>query len=121
MWTYSQTKGRMEHNGVYMWTAYSGFGIGKNNPIYEQVHNIGPLPKGLWRFGAAINSSDLGPLAIPILPEPGTETYGRTDFYCHGEDAETPGCSSHGCVVKSPISAREMIANSGDNYLTVIE
>lgn len=120
MWKYNSTSGIMLRDDTYYWTAYSGFGIGKNNPLYEAVHNVGPIPRGAWRFGTAINSSDMGPLAIPIYPEPGTQYYDRPGFFCHGEDAETPGCSSHGCIVKSPISAREMIVKSGDNYLTVI-
>ena len=45
-WTYSQTSGELDQDGNKVATGYSGAGIGKNNPVMQNVHNVGPIPQG---------------------------------------------------------------------------
>lgn len=63
--------------------------------------------------------SKLGPFAIPLIPDPSNEMYGRGDFYCHGDSIENPGCASEGCVIL-PRTVRETIWNSTDHELQVV-
>ncbi|MGO9260313.1 MAG: hypothetical protein ACLQU1_29000 [Bryobacteraceae bacterium] len=52
MWTYNQLTGALSHNAQPAGTGYSGMGPGKNNPAMQDVHDVGPIPKGKWHMGA---------------------------------------------------------------------
>lgn len=119
MWTYEQGTGRMLHNGVFIWTGYSGHDGGRNNGAMQRMAKVGPIPLGRYRFGVASDGHPkLGPYVIPIWAMQGTDTFGRFGFFLHGDDAEHD--ASEGCIIKSPKTAREMIGESGDNDLEVI-
>lgn len=119
MWFYSQASGMLSHNGVLEAVGYSGFGHdGKNNPAAEQIRDIGPIPKGEWTIGAAATHDKLGPVVMALTPKEGTDPFGRSDFFIHGDSEEHPGEASRGCIVAS-FEARNAIARSGDTDLTV--
>lgn len=91
-WVYQQISGRLyAPDGKFMTLGYSGHDDGVNNPKFEQEPNHGPIPRGNWRIGSPFDSSDHGPHVMRLMPEPGTETYGRSGFLIHGDSKEHPG------------------------------
>jgi hypothetical protein len=117
MWTYSQTSGELvtpENNG------YSGCGEGLNNPLAQNLHDVGPIPQGDWTIGKFFNDpGGKGPIVAHLYPGDGTETYGRTGFYIHGDNEAMNHTASEGCIILER-AMREAIATSGDNALHVI-
>ncbi|MDZ4851865.1 MAG: DUF2778 domain-containing protein [Pirellulaceae bacterium] len=118
-WTYSQRTGQLRHNGTLVSTGYSGAGTqhsqGRNNADMQATANAGPIPRGQWLIGAVTNSAQTGPNVLPLRPI-GHNAFGRTAFQVHGNNSFNN--ASHGCIVL-PLSARQLIANSGDNVLHV--
>jgi len=90
---------------------YSGFNGAKNNPGMESVHDVGPIPRGTYEIGAPFDSPEHGPLAMPLTPCPGTDTFGRSGFLMHGDSLEHPGEASHGCIIM-PRDVREHVARA---------
>jgi len=119
-WTYAQNTGELLQDGQHVSTGYSGASDGKNNPAMENVHNVGPIPRGDWTItGPPVDSKDHGPYVLKLNPEPSTNTHGRSGFLMHGDSKEHPGSASHGCVILSrPV--REEVWNSGDRELEVV-
>jgi hypothetical protein len=115
-WTYSQTTGELTHNGTFQGTGYSGTGDGRNNPDMQNVQAVGPLPQGTYTIGGAYQHPHLGPCVMNLDPKEGTETFGRSLFRIHGDNAAHN--ASHGCVILGP-AIRHAIADSDDNNLVV--
>ena len=102
MWTYSQSSGVLaDPTGKPCAAGYSGHGPGLNNPAMQDIHNIGPVPQGLYSLGAPLDHPTCGPFAIPLIPHDGNEMFGRSGFYVHGDDVRYPGqeVASDGCIV----------------------
>ena len=123
MWTYEQKTGKLSHNGEVVATGYAGGNEGrnpegKNSPEHQSVPKVGPLPQGKYKFGTPVAQSHLGPFAIPLIPDPANEMFGRSDFFVHG-DTTPSGNASEGCVIV-PRSVRNAMAASPDNELEVI-
>lgn len=116
-WEYSQTSGDLKFNQSYVGTGYSGFGLGKNKPNMENVRNIGPIPKGVYRISAPRTSANTGPFVLPLAPV-GHNALGRTDFQIHGDSRSNPGSASNGCIIMTR-TIREKIWNSGIRKLVV--
>lgn len=119
MWLYSQSTGKLSHDGELVGTGYSGLGLDKDVAADQNIEGRGPIPQGLWFVGKLGNSPTLGPGVMPLFPDNGTETFGRSGFFIHGDSLEHPGQASHGCIVLG-YYLRRTIANSGDNELTVV-
>lgn len=123
MWRWDQESGHLWAAGladVVYYAGYSGFGPGKNTPAMEAVHDVGPIPRGLWNITELVaHHPTLGEYVLLLEPCPGTETFGRTVFRIHGDSAAHPGQASHGCIVL-PRAVREMIWNSGDHLIEVL-
>lgn len=120
MWTYDQSSGRLTHNGKFIATGYSGANIGRNNPDLEHKVATGPIPRGRWKIsGPPYNSANVGPYAIRLSPV-GHSAHGRSAFLIHGDSAKRPGQASKGCIIL-PRNVRELIWNSGDRDLEVVE
>jgi hypothetical protein len=119
-WRYSQSTGELSRDGIFLCRGYAGHGPGLNNPEMESVHDIGPIPKGTYRMVAMVDSPTIGPRAIMLVPEEGTQTYGRDSFRIHGDSLAAPGAkdASHGCIVAGRIH-RELIWGTKDNVLEV--
>lgn len=87
---------------------YSGTGTYRNRPEYTFLHDRGPIPAGWYTIGAAVDRPEsVGAFALPLTPEPGTEMFGRSDFYCHGDNSVHD--ASHGCIVASQL-IRQIVA-----------
>ena len=126
MWTYSQSTGKLFHNGSFVSGGYSGKGRGKNNPSLQGVVGTGPLPRGHWRITEVYNSKRVGPFALVLHANdttPSNDTHdetGRGAFRIHGDSVKHPGNASNGCIIL-PRVIREEIWRSGDRDLIVTE
>lgn len=118
MWNWEQSTGILSHDGIEVAQGYAGKGIGKNNPEMQNVHQVGPLPRGVYVIGEPVNTDKLR-YALPLFPDPQNEMFGRSAFFMHGENPATPGASSDGCPVVEPLAKRQEIAASGDTQLVV--
>ena len=121
-WTYSQRSGILSRDGAPVAACYSGFGEGKNNGALQQVHDIGPIPRGHWAIGDPECVTEIGPhgpFVLPLRAREGTETYGRLGFLIHGDSVQHAGQASHGCIIVDR-HTREAIAASHDHDLEVV-
>jgi len=125
-WQFQQSTGNIyDPDGHLVATGYAGGNLGlhpegKNNPAMQQLHLIGPLPRGLYTMGTPVAQSRLGPFAIPLIPDPANEMFGRGDFYIHGDRIGAPGCASDGCIIM-PRQVRNLIWASSVHTLEVVE
>jgi len=123
-WTFSQTSGQIRNElGELVGAGYAGGNCGAhpegvNNPAMQCVKDVGPLPRGLYTKGEAIDHSQLGAFAIKLIPDPSNEMFGRGGFFWHG-DTKQPECASDGCIVSAP-SLRHEWYDSDDNEMRVI-
>src|SRR3954468_23629576 len=99
--------------------AYSGLNEGNNNPEFEAVHNVGPIPRGEWIIsGPPFDHPLHGPYVLRLYPAKGTETFGRDGFLIHGDSKVHPGQASQGCIIV-PRETRTRVYQSGDTQLFV--
>jgi hypothetical protein len=119
MWTYNRIN-RLFSNGTSNYTCYAGQGDGLNNPDFEAVHDVGPLPEGKYKMTALINSPHTGPNTIILEPEDITKMYGRSGFRIHGDNQEASFSASNGCIVMAGGGNRLTVWNSGDHELEVL-
>src|SRR5438270_6543965 len=120
MWTWQQAPHKMiDPSGkVLDSSGYSGKGAAKNDPDQQCVIDQGPIPRGSYTMRPAINHPRLGPLAIPLTPDPGNDMCDRSSFYIHGDSVSDPGNASDGCIILARTS-RETIDSSTDKTLNV--
>jgi hypothetical protein len=117
---YEQATGILKSaEGLFIQQGYSGNGIYKNNPKYENLPNHGPIPIGIYKIGEAYNSPLTGPLTLPLTPYPNNEMFGRFGFKIHGDNVSDPGNGSDGCIVM-PRIIRETINLGNDKTLIVV-
>ncbi len=113
LWLYVQSAGQLYRpDGSFCASGYSGRGDGLNNPAMQEIKDVGPLPTGLYALGTAETHPRLGPIAIPLQPDPLNAMYGRSEFWCHGDNAEANHTASEGCIVM-PRLARIELARGG--------
>lgn len=119
MWTYHQSTGELAHNDLPIGVGYAGHGHGRNNPLAQHEHFIGPLPRNFYTIGKGYTHASHGPITMDLTPDPAGEMYGRSAFQCHGDSIRKPGSASNGCIVLSH-EIREMIDASDDRTLQVV-
>lgn len=125
MWQFNNGTGELlDPQGAHVETGYAGGdkGLhpeGRNNPSYQYTKDIGPLPVGLYSIGDAVEGTHLGPVALPLTPDPSNNMDGRGDFYIHGDHIGAPGTASDGCMIFSH-ATRLLISASADRALRVI-
>ncbi len=119
-WTWDQSAGTLAWDGKVVAHGYAGKGTGKNNPAMDGVKKTGPIPRGVWRMTAMKASKNTGPGTIVLIPEPGTDTKGRSEFRVHGDNKT--GTASEGCIIL-PRSVRDLIWDRRDKspLIEVIE
>lgn len=123
MWTFSISEGIFDHNGVFFARAYSGAPGHKDDPSQEAVVDKGPLPEGWYTIEPPFDSPHTGPVSLRLIPDPGNDMKGRSDFLIHPDSIHHPGAASHGCIVMEPRAAREQLGAAvikGDNRLQVV-
>lgn len=116
-WTYHQKSAELLHDGAFEGTGYSGTLSGRNNPDAQEIPNIGPIPRGVYRIGQAYDHPQLGPCVMNLDPQAGTDTFGRDLFRIHGDNARHD--ASHGCIILGP-AIRRGIAATDDLELVVM-
>ena len=89
-------------------TGYSGNGPGKNNPLYQDVEDVGTIPQGNWAMDGNWYNKKPGPgkNIINLLQLPGNTCFSttrkcETTFRMHGDstDPKHRGQASGGCIV----------------------
>lgn len=124
-WIYEQKTGRLfRPDGSLAATGYAGGNCGKNpegknNPELQNCKSIGPLPVGDYTICTPLLQSHLGPYAIPLIPAPGNEMFGRSGFFIHGDSIQNPGSASEGCIIV-PRTVRGECWDSNDHSLRVV-
>jgi len=120
MWTYYQHDGMLYHDGQYVGQGYSGHPPHVNDSDAENIKNVGPIPRGYWKIGEAVEHEKLG-WALPLTPNIGTETFGRDGFWVHGDEIAHPGecLASDGCMI-FPLAIRQLINSDQDKELEVV-
>jgi len=121
-WIYHQLTGKfIDATGTVQGMGYSGQPPHKNDPDSQALHNMGPIPCGMWQAVELIpESSTHGPYAIRLEPYLETETFGRSGFMLHGDSIERPGYASDGCIIQARL-VREMFWQSLDHDIQVIK
>ena len=90
-----------------------------NNPIFERVQGVGPIPQGLYKLSTWEDyHPKLGEVVVELVPEPTTNTYGRSGFFIHGDNQQMDYTASDGCIILSK-NLREALRQSGETELTV--
>ena len=128
VWEYSQSIGSLIHfvpNSNIAWVhgyGYAGNGPGLNNPEYQFVPNMGPLPQGVHdigelKTGISVKGTRL-PESMSLIPRRETKMGPRSGMAIHGGDPINKN-SSWGCIVL-PTDVRRKIAASGDRELRVV-
>ena len=105
------------HDDDFIGTGYSGTGFGRNNPAAQNIQNVGCIPRGRYTIGDSYDDPHLGVCVMHLDPSEDTETFGRSAFRIHGDNARND--ASHGCVILGK-SIREQIADSDDQDFEVI-
>ena len=133
MWTFQSSTGKIINpSGEVVCTGYAGGNCGDNpegvnNPELQAASCVGPLPYGpknddtpnIYTFGTPEDSPHLGPFAIPLIPDSDNNMFGRSGFFCHGDNAKLNKSASEGCIV-APRPIRESMWNSHDHKIQVI-
>lgn len=115
MFDFNSKSGYFYGPGVTVW-GYSGHGLGRNNPDMEKDQGIGPIPRGDYTIGHWYDDQHLGPVVMHLDPKSGTDTFGRSLFRIHGNNAAND--ASHGCIILDH-ATRLIVAHSGITDLRV--
>lgn len=98
---------------------YAGRREGLNDPDFQGVKGIGPLPEGVYSIEPPHDSPTTGRYTLRLVPHPANDMRGRASFAIHGESRSNPAESSHGCIVLGP-TRRALIWESGDHTIKVV-
>lgn len=118
---YQVTTGKVWIEGVLQpEVGYSGHGPGLNNSTWESMAGIGPIPEGLWQINPwEAQHGHLGVMVAHLTPLNVANTYGRSGFYFHGDNAAHNHTASDGCIVLDH-NLRQRVKASGATRLWVI-
>lgn len=103
-WAYSQSSGHLylcdgEDVRAFIARGYSGAVGHVNHPDSEGMVALGPIPRGVWRIGAAYTHKRLGRVAIPLEAADPQTALGRSGFFIHGDNSRGDNSASSGCIV----------------------
>jgi hypothetical protein len=117
-----RTKADLVNAAHIVGMGYSGHGPGRNNPAMEAVHDIGPIPHGLYKIGkpeccAPDPPGPHGPYILPLSPN-GHSACGRSGFLMHGDNVRHD--ASLGCIIQL-FTTREHVGISGCDDLLVTD
>lgn len=121
VFTFIQSTGAiLDETGHQIAIGWAGNGEGRNNPAMQSVHDVGPLPQGVYRVNPWEEThGHLGPMVAPLIQIEG-ETFGRSAFFIHGPSrGANYGQESKGCIVV-PRPLRAKIKAGAPNFLKVV-
>ena len=122
MWIYVQRTGFLYRHTTepenYVDRGYAGQGAGWNNPNFECIQDIGPIPVGGYMIGP-IDNAGPSPESLFLTPDLMNQMCGRSRFWMHGDSITNPGNASKGCIIMK-LATRRAIAQSRDTVLRVI-
>lgn len=107
-------------NGEKIGPAYSGAPGAVDDETRAAERETGPIPAGIWAIGEPVDKQELGPFCLPLTPVPGTQTFGRSAFYIHGDNAAHNQTASKGCIVAAR-DIRERINADPDRRIFVTD
>jgi hypothetical protein len=120
VWTYEQATGILrDPTGKLVGTGYSGAPGFVNDWQHEEVHGVGPCPRGVYTFGPAHDDGHLGTLVMDLTPVPPFDAYGRTLLRIHGDNPRGDQSASNGCIVQGH-TARTALDASTDRQIQVV-
>lgn len=120
MWRFEQSTGKLrDSDSNVVGFGYSGAAEGKNNPLMQEQHKVGPIPVGLYIIQPPQDTVTHGLYVLPLIAFPENQMFGRYGFLMHGDSIVHPGTASQGCVIQ-PRDVRELVWRSGDHVLKVI-
>lgn len=97
---------------------YSGHPPHVNDPLAQNIADVGPIPVGKYTILSPRDTDKHGPYVLPLQPAPTNEMHGRAGFLIHGDSSDHPGAASMGCIIL-PLAARQKIWESNDHELAV--
>lgn len=118
MTQYTQDTGLITGSN-FIGKGYSGFGSGINNPDFESVPDIGPIPKGEYKIVQWYDKYEGKGLVVARLEPVNHDAHGRNGFLIHGDNTEVNHTASHGCIVTSK-DVRVNWRKSGDTKVFVV-
>jgi hypothetical protein len=126
LWEYSQSQGTLwyfppEGGAATLISTggYAGNGVYLNDGTAQGRSREGPLPVGTYTIEDQRFSRNTGAAAMPLTPDPGNNTFGRSSFQIHGDNGRGDRSASEGCIIK-PRSVRDLIQQSTDRVLRVV-
>jgi hypothetical protein len=96
---------KFEGGSISTTDCYSGTAEYRNSPYAINMKDKGPIPIGTYRISERTGSK--GPYTFTLVPESGTELFGRDGFLIHGDSSS--GNASTGCIVMRQRTEREKI------------
>ena len=118
MLVFSVKAGTINLNNQIFTGIYSGHPPSVNNPDDEKIVGQGPLPRGTYSLGIWHNEAHLGPNVCRLTMTKGN-SFGRSAFFIHGDNAAANHSASDGCIIAGP-AIREAIRDSGETEIAVI-
>ena len=125
MWTYNSKTGELLHpDGTSFGFGFSGNGRGINQPAYDGVHDLGPIPKGKYKMTQWIDKDPHLGLCVIVLEKvdvavdrDGFRIHGPRNLFTRGLDAFLH--SSNGCICIGDCTTRKVIWGFADHDLEV--
>ena len=81
--TYHQRTGEMWQGNVLVGKGHAGNGVGENAPDQQEVHKVGPLPRGRYTIQFEACDKTLGIVAMRLTPHPDNQMFNRDGFFIH--------------------------------------
>ena len=116
---YQISSGVLSKGPSIIGVGYSGQPECKNDPAKCSVHNKGPIPPGIYKIEAPVDTVKHGPYVLWLTPSPRNEMHGRSAFGIHGDNAKGDESASEGCIIM-PRKVREDVYKNGDLDLEVV-
>ncbi len=101
---------------------YSGAPGATNDPLQQNVPNVGPIPRGDYDIGTGVDNPKTGLQSLPLMPTPSNNQFPSTrdpnSFLMHGDNGKNNQSASEGCIICS-LNTRNAIDAAGGGTLTV--
>ena len=94
---------------------YSGQAQYLNNQLFQEDHNLGPLPAGTYTISSIADDPRRGAHTCVLTPAATNEMYGRSGFLIHGDTTPPTHSASDGCII-TPLWVRQQF-KAGDEIV----